>query len=139
MQAEALKPHIAWRHFALCEQVLACREKKRSRAQQKLRQLWASTKAFLYPRVKHYKSRQQKAAEAESKGLKGGQVIDAETPKGGNHEMVIHMTGEGHMLLLPCTQKHAAMIRPGSARLPWHVDVPSFCCPIHHFLPFRSR
>lgn len=104
MQAEALKPHIAWRHFASREQLLACRQKKHSMTEQKLRQLWASTKAFLYPRVKHYKSRQQKAAEAESKGLKGGQVIDAETPKGENYEMVIHMTGEGHMLLLPRTK-----------------------------------
>lgn len=117
---------------------LACRQKKRSRAQQELKQLWARAKAFLYPRVKHYKSRQQKAAEAESKGLKGGQVIDADTPKGEDHEVVIHMTGERHMLLLPRSQA-CSHDKTSFCLLPWHVDVTSFCCPIHDFLPFRSR
>ena len=58
--------------------------------------MWSSVKTFLYPRVKHHRKKMKLAADAESKGLTGRQVVDAETPRR-EDEVVIHVTG-GHSL-----------------------------------------
>lgn len=65
-----------------------CHRKKRAA----VARMWSSAKTYLYPRVKHHRRRAKPAAEAESRGLTGRQVFDAETPRSGG-EVVIRVTG----------------------------------------------
>ena len=72
--------------------VSASRE-KRAGTRGALARMWSSATTFLYPRVKHYRKKAKLAAEAESRGLTGRQVVDAETPRR-EDEVVIHVTGD---------------------------------------------
>lgn len=56
--------------------------------------MWASTKALLYPRVKHYRKKQKRgAAEAEAKGLNSRQILDAGTPRSTDQDVILHVKG----------------------------------------------